>query len=81
MYGVKHVDGAGAETLLAAQGYEVKDAGGIVTVRIWNTIMDHDPAAAWSGARRPGPSADVSAVLISNRFGTPLETVYFSAMA
>lgn len=80
MFNVRHFTGGGVETAMAAQAYEVVDTGPNVSVRVWATVMkDGDPIGEWSGVRGTGSNPGEAMVLITNRFGVPLETVYLLA--
>ena len=79
MFNVRKFAGDGAEeATMGAQAYEVVDTGPNVSIRVWDTIMkDRAPIGQWGGARRSGSNPGESVVLISNKFGHPLETIYF----
>ncbi|KAA9020741.1 hypothetical protein [Sphingobium limneticum] len=78
MFNVRYFAPDGTETPMAAQSYEVIKKKTKVTVRVWDTIMKDDraPIAEWTGTERDGSAPGDAVVLIANRFGTPLETVY-----
>ena len=78
MFNVRYFAPDGTETPMTAQSYEVVTKKTKVTVRVWDTIMkdEREPIGQWSGTRRDGSAPGDALVLITNRFGTPLETVY-----
>lgn len=83
MFNVRYFAADGAETPVQAAKFEVSGdtIGAPVTVKVWANLLDAAPSHEWTGTRGDGSAPGQPIVHIANRFGTPLDTVYFSAMA
>ena len=75
MFNVRYFAPNGNETSLSAVSYEISPARD--SVKVWSSFdKSLPPAAQWSGTPRDGTSPGDAMVLISNKFASPLETIY-----